>query len=135
MNQNKEIGKKASSRIKTAGQKTGSTVRSVLDGSILLKEQILGSIPFLIFLTFIGILLIANTYITESSSRKVEQLTKEITELRIRHKLIKSDLMYLTNQSEVTRRLATRGLLPSTVPPMRIKRENDSKGFFGKIFN
>jgi hypothetical protein len=135
MNQSKEIGKKASSRIKTAGQKTGSTVRSVLDGSILLKEQILGSIPFLIFLTFIGVLLIANTYITESSSRKVEQLTKEITELRIRHKLIKSDLMYLTNQSEVTRRLATRGLLPSTVPPMRIKRENDSKGFFGKIFN
>lgn len=125
----------AKSKLKMVGQKSGSTLKSLLDGSILVREFFIQSIPFMIYLAFVGSTLIANTYVAERNSRRVEQLTKEVTELRIKHKLTKSDLMYLTNQSEVTRRLATRGLQPSTVPPTRIKKENKSKGLLNRLFN
>jgi len=134
MLENKPKGKRASSKIKSAGQKTGSTLKAVLDGSILVREFVISSIPFLIFLTFIGTILIANTYVAERNSRRVESLSNEVAELRIKHKLTKSNLMYLTNQSEVARRLESSGLVPSTEPPTRLRNENDSNGFLERLF-
>lgn len=121
--------------IKKAGKKTRVTLKSIIDGSILARENIVRSIPFFIFLAFIGTVLIGNTYVAERNARMVERASLEIAELRIKQKLTKSELMRLTNQSEVSRRLATRGIEPSRVPPTKINAEKKSKGLLRRIFN
>ncbi len=127
--------KMAISKMKKVGKKTGTTLKSILDGSILARGSIVKAIPFFIFLAFTGTLLIGNTYVAERNSRSVERAKAEIAELRIKQKLTRSELMRITNQSDLVQRLATRGIKPSTVPPTRIYDENNSKGFLRRIFN
>ncbi len=123
------------SKIKKAGSKTGSALKSVLDGSFLGRENIVKSIPFFLFLGMMGTLLIGNTYVAERNSRRVETAKIEISELRIKQKLKRSELLRLSNQSDVSQRLATRGLVPSTEPPTTINIIEKPKGFLSRIFN
>lgn len=95
-------------------------IHNLLDGSILTKEGMAASLPFFFFLAGLAFLLISNTYYAEKKAREVETLRKEIVELRTRHTLTKSELMYLSNQSEIARRLKSRGFVESTVPPRQI---------------
>jgi len=122
MNENKT---RASKKNTLANQGKLGKMKSVLDGSILVREKILTSIPFILFVALMAGLLITNTYMAERNARKVEQLTKQMVELRIKHKLTKSELMYVGSQSEIVRKVASRGLIQSTVPPTRVKRSEE----------
>ena len=98
-------------------------IHNMLDGSILTKEGMASSLPFFFFLAGLALFLISNTYYAEKKARELESLRKEIVELRTRHTLTKSELMYLSNQSEVERRLSSRGFVESTVPPRQISNK------------
>ncbi len=96
-----------------------------LDGTMLSKEGSGRILPFFLFITSLAIVLIFNTYYAEKKARNIEQLRLEITELRVRYITTKSELMLLSNQSEVARRLRDRGFVESTTPPRLI---NENKG-------
>ncbi len=102
---------------------------SVLDGTILTKENVSSLLPFLLYATFLALILIFNTYYAEKKSREIEQIRNEIVELRLRYIVTKSELMALSNQSEIARRLESRGFVESTTPPRQLSTPKGNRWF------
>jgi hypothetical protein len=98
----------------------GGRVKGILEGSFLAKEKVTKMLPFLVFLTILGITLIfssnyANKTIIESGKTK-----KLIEEYRYSYINTKSKLMQTVKQSEIAKRLAVRGIKESKIPPRKI---------------
>lgn len=96
------------------------TVGSVISGSFLSREYVIRSLPFIFFITLITLLYIANGYYAEEQIRKINRIGNEIKELRSAYIITKSDLMFISKQSEVARRTETVGLKESLEPPQKI---------------
>jgi hypothetical protein len=134
MGENKYRGEK---KKKTATKKGAVSrfIQSMLDGTILTRDKVAASLPFFFFIAGLALFFISNTYYAEKQSREVEALRKEIVELRTRHTLTKSELMYLSNQSEIARRLRSRGFVESTVPPRQVSDERNSGNLLRRLLN
>ncbi|MFN3557176.1 MAG: FtsL-like putative cell division protein [Bacteroidales bacterium] len=104
--------------------------RNLLNGSFLSKEKSADLLPFLLFLAFVAVLLIANTYYAEKKVREIERMRAEVTELRTIYISNKAELMYLSNQSEIARRLRDQGFVESTVPPRVLDPRAERRNFF-----
>ena len=96
-------------------------ISSMLDGTILTREKVEAMLPYFLFLASLAIVLIFNTYYAEKKARELELLRTEIIELRLEYITTKSELMLLSNQTEVARRLHSRGIVESTVPPRQLE--------------
>jgi hypothetical protein len=111
------LEKKKKSR---SGNKAVKTVSNVLTGNFLTKENFVNQLPYLIFLTILGIFYIANTYYAEKTIRKINITTSELKELRSEYITTSSDLMTMSKQSQVAAATAEMGLKESVVPPKKI---------------
>jgi len=110
--------------------------RSILNGKILAGEKVADSMPFILFLTAIAFLLIMNSYYAEKKGRVTEALRDDLVELRTRHVLTRSALMYLSNQSEIARRVEPMGLKESRVPPVIVVDDRRrSSGILNALIN
>lgn len=96
------------------------SVGSVMSGAFLSKEKAIGAIPFIFFLTLVTLCYIANGYYAEEQIRKQNKLTNEIKELRSEYIISKSDLMFISKQSEVAKRVLSLGVKESVEPPVKI---------------
>ncbi len=96
---------------------------SVLDGSFLTRENLLKQIPFMVFITFLGIFYIANSYNAEKTIIDISRTKKQIEELRFEYITTKSNLMFESKQSEVAYKLANSQVKESTVPPIKLYRK------------
>lgn len=96
------------------------TVGSVLSGSFLSREQTVKLLPFIFFLTGMALLYISNGYYAEEQIRKLNSITNELKELRSEYFISKSDLMFVSKQSEVAKRALSIGLKESIEPPKKI---------------
>ncbi|MCF8369127.1 MAG: hypothetical protein K9G76_08780 [Bacteroidales bacterium] len=111
---------------KSKANKTAKSLQSILGGGFLTRDKTARNLPFIMFLAFIAILYIGNSYYAEKNIRKIERLQKEIKELRYEHIYTKSKLMSKSRQSEVAESLSDRGIKESMVPPKKIKIEKDN---------
>jgi hypothetical protein len=109
--------------------------QSLLDGSLLTRDKVGALMPFIFFLVAIAIFFIANTYHAEKQAREVEALREEVKELRTRNTLIKAELMFLSNQSEVARRLNGKGFVESKTPPRYIDTHRSNLNFLRRIIH
>lgn len=98
----------------------GRVFRSLLDGSILTKEQVVKLLPFILFLALLGVLYIANAYYAEKTIRQTNKTMKEIKELENGFLSSKSELMMVSKQSEVARMLDSTGVRESLIPPRKV---------------
>lgn len=96
------------------------SLNSVFSGTFLSNEKVLKHIPFLLFLSVIAILYIANGYWADDKIRQVNKLTSRIKELRSEYISTKSDLMFVSKQSEVAKSAEKLGLKEPIAPPMKI---------------
>jgi hypothetical protein len=96
--------------------------RALMDGSLLSKEIIKKQFPFVLFLALIAIGFIANRYAAEKIVRNTELLKTELKELRAEQISVTSELMQLSQQSEVVKLVTTNqlGLTESVDPPKKI---------------
>jgi hypothetical protein len=104
-------------------KKSNKVVRSfqsVVSGSFLSRKETLRFLPFLIFISLLAVLYIANGYYAESKMRRQNKLTEELKELRSEYLITKSDLMFVSKQSEVAKSVAVLGLKESVEPPKKI---------------
>lgn len=114
--------------------KGGGMLSSLLNGSFLTFEKSPGLLPFLLFLSMLAVFFIGNTYYAEKKVRNIENMRHEVTELRTIYISNKAELMYLSNQSEIARRLAEKGIVESTVPPRIVREEEQRRNFLLRIF-
>ncbi|VAW15284.1 hypothetical protein MNBD_BACTEROID01-491 [hydrothermal vent metagenome] len=107
-----------------AGQKKG--VRSFIGGAIFTDERVTRQIPFILFLAFLGLLLIANRFRSEKVIRRIEVVEQSIKELRSESVTNSVKLMDVSRPSEVVERVkeAGLGLEEPQRPPLQLVVKN-----------
>lgn len=79
--------------------------------------------PYILFLSGLALVYIANIHYTEKKIWDINRLDKEIKELKWDYISRKSDLMYNSKMSEVSDKVSGQGLKPLNTPPQKIEVE------------
>ena len=105
------------------------SVKSLIDGSVLTRDGVVKQVPFIIFLTFLAIIYIANRYHAERVVRETVKIQHEVKELRFESITTASGLMYISKQSEVARLVKEKklGLEELIEPPSKIVIEKEKE--------
>lgn len=93
----------------------------IFGGSFLSDDKTIQHIPFILFLACIAILYIANGYYADDKIREVNKISNQIKELRTEYISSKSDLMFMSKQSQIAKAVDTLGLKEPLVAPMKIE--------------
>jgi hypothetical protein len=84
------------------------------------RNQIVHLMPFILFVSFLLVGYISNSYYAERVIRDIDRTKAELKEKRAEYISTLSHLMYQSNQSEVAKSLAPFEIKESTVPPEKI---------------
>lgn len=96
------------------------SLASVFSGNFLSSDNVVKSLPFIFFLTFLGILYIANGYYAQRTVRDLHTVGNELKVLRSEYITLKSDLNYNSKQSQVAQATAPYEIIESVTPPTKI---------------
>ncbi len=118
---------KSAKPTKGKGKSSAGKVKSILEGSFLVRDKVIGLLPFLIFLTAIGLLYIFNSNYANRTIITIGKTKKQIEEQRFEYINTKSKLMHTTRQSEIAKRLEYSGLKESKIPPRKIVVDQTDK--------
>jgi len=99
--------------------------KDLIDGTFLVRDDMIKQIPYVLFLTFLGIIYIGNRFYSERMTRKINALKTEVTNLRTEQVATASELMNLSRPSEIQRLLISRNLdlKESLQPPEKLSRK------------
>jgi len=108
------------------GEFKNISLRDLINGRILTRSLVAKQMPFIVFISFFGFLYIGNHYKTEELMREVTILNKDLKELRYEAITTSSELMYMSKQSEVLKKIKVSGLKLEelTEPPRKLKVNN-----------
>ena len=97
-------------------------VYSILKARFLINEEANAAKNwrFIVFLILLAIIMIANNNNVDQKVFKIIQLTGEVKELRSEFVDRRSELMTLKMESTVTQKMAVKGILPASVPPVKV---------------
>ncbi len=102
-------------------------IKPLLDGSFLSTESSTKELPFMVFLLFLIILFISNTFWAQGTVRKIDKYKREVKELRIKSISVKSKLMDNTRLTQIADKVKNLGLVESMMPPKKIYVEKETK--------
>jgi hypothetical protein len=89
---------------------TGALLKDLMSGSVITDKIILKNLSYLILLTFLGAVYIANRFHAEKLTRETSRLQREVKDLRSESLSTSAALMYASKQSEVFRLVKDREL-------------------------
>lgn len=87
---------------------------------IFTKDMAMKIMPYILFLTGVALVYIANSYYSEKTIRDIDKVTKELKTLRTEYITGKSELMFVSKQSEVAKAVAGQGIKESVEAPGKI---------------
>lgn len=88
---------------KTKKVSTGALLKDLISGSMVTDKIILKNLGFLLLLTLLGAIYIANRFHAEKLTRETTRLQREVKDLRSESLSTFADLMDASKQSEVFR--------------------------------
>ena len=112
-------------------------VYSILKARFLINEEANAAKNwrFIVFLILLAIIMIANNNNVDQKVFKIIQLKGEVKELRSEFVDRRSELMKIKMESTVTKKMAEKGILPASVPPVKvIVKKKEDKGFFKNLW-
>lgn len=110
-------------------------VYNILKARYLVNEDATRNWRFIVFLIILAIVMIANTQRYEQKVFKIAELTNNVKELRSEFVDRRSKLMKLKMESTVSAKMLSIGILPSSVPPKKIKvKKAIEKSFYKKLW-
>ena len=106
-------------------RKSRVKIRELLDGTILVREDMRKQLPYVLFLTFLGIIYIGNRFYAEKMVRQISEVKIEVTNLRAEQITTTAELMNISRPSEVAALVRKRnlGLTESVEPPMKLVKK------------
>jgi len=108
----------------TSGKSIFSSLEKILRADALVRDGVPEKfIPYIIFISFVGIFYIGNNHYTEKMIRNINKMEAEVEELRADYTSLKAEYMIDGKQSEVARKVTSLGLEESLEPPYKIKRD------------
>ena len=99
----------------------------ILKGKFLVDDNSLKNWVFLLFLTFLALMMISSSHKVDSKVQKIAKLNKQKKELRSQFVATRSDLMKLKMETSIIKKLEGKGLSVSDVPPTKIKINSKKK--------
>lgn len=110
-------------------------IYNILKARFLVNEDANRNWRFIVFVILLAIVMIANTNRYERKIFKIKALEEEVKELRSEFVDRRSELMELKLESTIERKMLEKGILPSSVPPVKIKvKKEEEKSFLKKIW-
>ncbi len=97
-------------------------IKKILNPKVKRKDII-----FIIFLSGLGVLNIANVHYATKTITRVELLSNEVKELQYEYKSLNSEVMFRSKQSEVAKALESFGLKELSKPPVVLKDSSKIK--------
>ncbi len=112
-----------------------SSIYNILKARFLINEDANKNWRFIVFIVILAILMIGNTNKYEQKIFKISALTNQVKELRSEFVDRRSELMKLKMESTVAEKMLSKNIIPSAVPPLKIKvLKEKEKSFFKKIW-
>jgi len=110
-------------------------IYSLLKAKFLIEDDALKNWKFIIFLTFLGIIMISNSHNYDAKNYRITRLNNQMKELRSKFVDRRSELMQLKMESNVAKRMEDRMIFPSELPPVKIivKTNEADKSFWNRI--
>jgi hypothetical protein len=105
---------------KKKGPEKDNFFRKFLTDGVVSKEAATEALPFLIFISVLCMLYIANSHMAMKNIRDIDKLNKEVKELSWEYKSLKADLMFKSKLTEVAKKVDTLGIKELTEPPIKI---------------
>lgn len=106
----------------TSGKSIFSSIEKFIRADALIRDGVPEKfIPYILFISFIGIFYIGNSHYTEKMIRNINKMEEEVQELRADYTSLKAEYMIDGKQSEVARKVTSLGLEESLEPPYKIK--------------
>ena len=84
-------------------------------------------LPFVIFLTFIGVLYIANSYYVEGTVREMEKVKKDIIEAKNEFVITKTESSLMGQRIEVLKLVEALGLQEFAIPAYKLEKDESGK--------
>ena len=111
-------------------------IYNVLKARFLVDEDANRNWGFILFVILLAIIMIANTNRYERKIFQIKALENEVKELRSEFVDRRSELMELKLESTIEKKMIEKGILPSSVPPVKIKVEalEHNKNFIEKLW-
>ncbi|RFS25118.1 hypothetical protein DVR12_04900 [Chitinophaga silvatica] len=89
-------------------------------------RMLVRNMPFIGFLAVLALIYIANSHLAEKRIRRINKLGKEIKELKWEYLNVKSQLMFQSKMSEVSKAVEPLGLKQLSSPPQKIELKNEN---------
>jgi hypothetical protein len=85
------------------------------------NKGIVGNIPFILYCSFLGLVYITINHFAENTIRDINKTAKQMKELRWKYVDEKTQIMFLTKESQLEKGAAMMGLEKTKVPPFKIQ--------------
>jgi len=99
------------------------TTKEILGGDFL-SSGTFTMLPFLLYISFLAFIYIANNYLAENKTREINQLQHQVKELRYEYINAKSNLTQIEKQSQISKKLNPKGIKENTEPLKSITIKN-----------
>jgi cell division protein FtsB len=86
-------------------------------------QSIVKQVPFFLFLTLLAVLYIYNGHLANKTIRNISKTSREVKELQYEYKTIKSEVMFLSKQSELIKAVEPLGLKELSEAPLVLRKE------------
>ena len=110
-------------------------IYSLLKAKFLISDDALKNWKFIVFLVVLGMFAIANNHQYDAKNYRITELNNQVKELRSEFVDRRSELMKLKMESTVAKKMETRQILPSEVPPVKVVVDDKKrkKRFWDKL--
>ena len=85
------------------------------------RKGIVSNMPFILYCSFLGIIYITLNHFAENTIRDINRTAKELKEYRWKFVDEKTQIMFLTKESQLEKGVASMGLEKTKVPPQKIQ--------------
>ncbi|XOD68758.1 MAG: FtsL-like putative cell division protein [Flavobacteriales bacterium AspAUS03] len=107
------------------------SIRDILKGNFLVKEDAYRNWNFILFLTVLALISITSSHMIDKKIQQIDKLHEEIRELKSEYASVHSRLMQMQLGSTVKRLVASKGLKLLEEPPYELilpkKKEKNSR--------
>jgi hypothetical protein len=97
------------------------SIYSILKGTFLVSDDSFKNWRVIIFISSLAIVMIASSHSADKKVYEIARLKNEVKEMRSAFVDGRSKLMRLKMESEVVKAMSEKGIVPSVIPPKKIK--------------
>ena len=94
---------------------------NLIKGKFLVSDDALKNWRFIVFLSFLALIMIASSHSADKKVHKIAQLNNDVKELKSEYVDVRMKVMQSKLETKIITAMGQRGLQPSVEPPQKIK--------------